>query len=70
MRNVYSGFIVNNTEDPLDVSNCSLQCTDQNATVISLDLSNLKAYSLFPGKVNSPSILFILQCMIIGKKVP
>uniref|UniRef100_A0A8R1Y156 DNA polymerase alpha subunit B n=1 Tax=Onchocerca volvulus TaxID=6282 RepID=A0A8R1Y156_ONCVO len=50
-RTTYSGFIVNNTEDPLDVSNCSLQCIDQDATVINLDLSNLKAYSLFPGKI-------------------
>uniref|UniRef100_A0A0R3RYD7 DNA polymerase alpha subunit B n=1 Tax=Elaeophora elaphi TaxID=1147741 RepID=A0A0R3RYD7_9BILA len=51
IRNVYSGFIVNNTEDPLDVSNCSLQCIDQNASVINLDLSNLNTYSLFPGKI-------------------
>ncbi|VDK85612.1 unnamed protein product [Litomosoides sigmodontis] len=49
--NTYFGFIVNNTEDPLDVSNCSLQCIDQNTDVINLDLSNLKAYSLFPGKI-------------------
>ncbi|VDO45361.1 unnamed protein product, partial [Onchocerca flexuosa] len=53
IRTTYSGFIVNNTEDPLDASNCSLQCIDQDATVINLDLSNLKAYSLFPGKVIS-----------------
>ncbi|MCP9258223.1 DNA polymerase alpha subunit B [Dirofilaria immitis] len=51
MRTLYLGFIVNNTEDPLDISNCSLQCIDQNATLINLDLSNLKAYSLFPGKI-------------------
>ncbi|EFO26626.2 DNA polymerase alpha subunit B family protein [Loa loa] len=51
IRNVYSGFIVNNTEDPLDASNCSLQCVDQSAAVINLDLSNLKTYSLFPGKI-------------------
>ncbi|KAL4003344.1 DNA polymerase alpha/epsilon subunit B family protein [Acanthocheilonema viteae] len=51
IRNVYSGFIVNDAEDPLDVSNCSLQCTNQSADVINLDLSNLKAYSLFPGKI-------------------
>uniref|UniRef100_A0A1I8EUL5 DNA polymerase alpha subunit B n=1 Tax=Wuchereria bancrofti TaxID=6293 RepID=A0A1I8EUL5_WUCBA len=53
IRNIYSGFIVNITEDPLDASNCSLQCTDQNAAVINLDLSNLKAYSLFSGKIVS-----------------
>uniref|UniRef100_A0A915PZ82 DNA polymerase alpha subunit B n=1 Tax=Setaria digitata TaxID=48799 RepID=A0A915PZ82_9BILA len=45
------GFIVNGTEDRLDASNCSLQCIDENATVIKLDLNNLKTYSVFPGKV-------------------
>ncbi|CAG9535205.1 unnamed protein product [Cercopithifilaria johnstoni] len=51
IRNLCAGFIVNDTEDPLDVSNCSLQCVDQNAGIVNLDLSNLKTYSLFPGKI-------------------
>ncbi|KAK6102034.1 DNA polymerase alpha/epsilon subunit B family protein [Brugia pahangi] len=61
IRNIYSGFIVNTTEDPLDASNCSLQCIDQNAAVINLDLSNLKAYSLFSGKLWDKFILFHYQ---------
>ncbi|VDN06024.1 unnamed protein product [Thelazia callipaeda] len=51
IQTVLSGYVLNCSEEQFDTNNCSLQCIDESSAVVKLDLNNLEAYSLFPGKV-------------------